>query len=206
MSGSPAAVVSDPSNDDIYVAEKGSNSISVISTSNDQPVATVQVGSSPDALTYDPSADDIVAVNEGSNSLSIISGSNNTVIAEIEVGISPDAIAYDSSNHDLFVADYGSNSISIVSDLAETVVANVQVGTSPDSIAYDPSTKPRAPATPNARGFRRRKGAQRADSFTHVPGIVKRLDRRPPLDHGCRPQGLTEIPDLRAGRRHHTGG
>jgi len=44
---SPDAIAFDPSNNFIYVANAGTNSVSVISGSNDATVATVQVGSSP---------------------------------------------------------------------------------------------------------------------------------------------------------------
>ena len=61
-----------PSNNNIYVANQGSNSISVIDDSANAVVATVNVGNSPRALEFNPSNNNMYVVNFGLIEISVI--------------------------------------------------------------------------------------------------------------------------------------
>ena len=74
----PMALEFNPSNNNIYVANQGSNSISVIDSLTNTVVATVKVGNSPRALEFNPSNNNIYVANQGSNDISVI----KTVVLE----------------------------------------------------------------------------------------------------------------------------
>ena len=68
----PDGVAYSPSNDRIYVANYGSNNVSVIDPTN-TVVATIAVGNGPYTVAYSPSNDRIYVANSGSNNVSILS-------------------------------------------------------------------------------------------------------------------------------------
>jgi len=100
----PWGIAYDPSNGYIYVADVGSNTVSVINSATNTVIATIPVGKGPARVTYDPSNGYIYVADVGSNTVSVINGT--TVIATIPVGSEPWGIAYDPSNGYIYVADW----------------------------------------------------------------------------------------------------
>ncbi len=68
----PQAVEFNPGNNKIYVINMDSDDVSVINSSTNAVVATVNVGISPTALEFNPSNNNIYVVDFGSNTVSII--------------------------------------------------------------------------------------------------------------------------------------
>ena len=69
----PMALEFNPSNNNIYVVNQGSNSISVIETGPTNTVnTTVNVGNSPRALEFNPSNNNMYVVNINSGDISVI--------------------------------------------------------------------------------------------------------------------------------------
>jgi YVTN family beta-propeller protein len=153
ISGSePNAGAVDPRTGYVYIANSGSNSVSVIS--NRTKIADVSVGSYPNAVAYNPSNGYIYVVNSGSSpaTVSVINGTQ--VIGTIPVGTSNTnlgvngfwGIELDGSTHIIgasptgyvYVANWGSDSISILSDTQK--ITDVVVGTNPNAIGVDPAT------------------------------------------------------------------
>jgi len=133
----PTGVTYDSAKSEIFVANSGYNTVSIISDANNAVVKTVTVGTSPTGLAYDSNKSEIFVTNHGSNSVSVISDSNNNVIKTIPVGTSPNNIAYDSAKGEIFVVNSGDNTVSIISDVSNAIVANVTVGTNPNKVIYD---------------------------------------------------------------------
>ena len=131
VGANPNTVGYDSGNGDVYVANWGSSTVSVISGTT--VVATVTVGASLYGVAYDSGNGDVYVAIYGSNTVSVISGT--TVVTTIPVGTNPDGVGYDSGNGDVYVANYGSNTVSVIS--GTTVVATVTVGNSPVGVAYD---------------------------------------------------------------------
>src|SRR3989442_777017 len=116
-------------NGNIYVANFGSNNVSVINATN-TVVATIPVGTNPAGVTYGNG--NAYVANYGSNTVSVID-STNTVVATIPVGSSPYVIAYGIGK--TYVANYGSNTVSVI-DSTNTVVATIPVGIHPAGVTY----------------------------------------------------------------------
>src|SRR2546427_7756009 len=68
---SPFALAFDPMNGDVYVANEGSHTVSVISGSSNTVVATVTVGSSPQGVAFDPTNGDVYVANFNSRTVSV---------------------------------------------------------------------------------------------------------------------------------------
>lgn len=137
----PTGGVYDPVSGDVYVANSGSDNISVLS--NTSVSSTFIVGTGPGGGTYDPSNGYLYILDENCSSIpcplanvSVISGS--TVVGTIPVGAWPIAALYDSVNRDVYVANYDSSNVSVLS--GATLVKTIPVGKNPIQMAYNLTT------------------------------------------------------------------
>ncbi len=75
----PRSVAALPNGLSFYVANAGSNNVSVVSSSSFSVVGTVPVGNTPVFIATEPSSTKVYTANSGSGTVSIIQTSNNTV-------------------------------------------------------------------------------------------------------------------------------
>jgi YVTN family beta-propeller protein len=68
-----------PNSGNIYVANSGSHSISVINGETNRVDSTFLVGRIPYAVAYNPINDHIYVTNLGENSVSVIDGGNSSI-------------------------------------------------------------------------------------------------------------------------------
>ena len=94
----------------VYVANYGSNSVSVIDTSTHTVYTTVTVGTGPIGLCFDGTY--VYVANNGSNNVSVIATSTHTVYTTVTVGTGPIDSCFDGTY--VYVANYTSNNISIL--------------------------------------------------------------------------------------------
>ncbi|MEM3846806.1 MAG: hypothetical protein QXU98_14010, partial [Candidatus Parvarchaeota archaeon] len=80
VGNSPEGVAYDSASNTIYVANTGSNNVSVISGSTNHVIATVYVGSAPYAVAYDPTNNSIYVADSSSGSITIISGATTNYL------------------------------------------------------------------------------------------------------------------------------
>ncbi len=76
-----------------YVANAGSNTVSVIKTSTNMVVKKVRVGNAPDGVAITPNGSDAYVANFDSNTVSVIKTSTNMVVKTVRVGSGPDGVA-----------------------------------------------------------------------------------------------------------------
>lgn len=136
--GFVTAMVFDPTNGEIYVANWDSSNVTAIDGSTGATVTTIPVGSNPEALAFNSAQNTVYVANSGSDNVSVISATSNTVIATIDVGVRPCAVTVDSANGDFYVANFGSQNVSVVSGTTNTVVTSITVANSADALAVDP--------------------------------------------------------------------
>lgn len=136
----PQGVAYDPAKGEIFVTNSGSNTLSVISESNNSIVDRIPVGSYPWGVAYDAERGEMFVANMHSDTVSVISDKTNSAVATIPAGSKPYHIAYDSSKGELFVTNLGSDTVSVISDVTNSVVDTVKLeGLQPQGIAYDPA-------------------------------------------------------------------
>jgi YVTN family beta-propeller protein len=118
--------------DYIYVANLGSNTVSVIDHNNNTVIKTITVGPNPRFI--EKLGDYIYVANSGSNTVSVIDpNKNNTVIKHLAVGDSP--VYIKGYNNTVYVANYDSNTVSVIDpNKNNTVIKNITVGKSPSFI------------------------------------------------------------------------
>lgn len=122
--------------DEVFVANSGSNNVSVISTSSFRTVANISVGTYPLSVLYDPTEGLVFVANSGSNNMSVISEISNKVGSSIETGVDPAAMADDPGKGSIYVGLVDSRmAVYSVSTLRQTAL--FWIGFSPVAIAYD---------------------------------------------------------------------
>jgi YVTN family beta-propeller protein len=95
VGSSPSWVEINPVTNEIYVANSGSNTISVINGSTNSVTSTIPVTYSPESIAVNPITNMIYVV-EGKQNLAIINGSTKTVVGDIAVPCYCDAGAQSS--------------------------------------------------------------------------------------------------------------
>ncbi len=113
----------------MYVANNGSNNVSIINGTTLAVTGTVDVGNEPLGVAVDTSADfgNVYVADYGSDQISIISGAGPSVLGTISVGIEPYGVAFDSSNENVYVTNQGSSNVSVISTDGEVVIATITV-------------------------------------------------------------------------------
>jgi YVTN family beta-propeller protein len=136
--GPRLAVSPTPERTFAYVANTGSNDVSVIRTSDDVVVATVAVGDSPRAVAITPGGGRAYVVNRSSSDVSVIRTSDNTVMATIAVGSEPEDVAMAPDGSRVYVVNSGDGSVSVIRTSDNTVDGTIELGDAASTIAITP--------------------------------------------------------------------
>lgn len=121
-----------------YVANSGSNTVSVLDLVYLRQDRTLQVGNRPSALAVNPVRNEVYVANTQSNSVTVIDASANRVVATIGVKNMPSSIAVDATGHRAFVANSASNSVSVIDLDQRRETAIVGAGEQPTTVRISP--------------------------------------------------------------------
>lgn len=103
---SPVGMAYNSLNNTIYVADFGSNTVSVIDCNTNSIIGSpIVVGSSPREVAYCPINNSIYVTNQGSASVSVINCNTNLVYDTISVRGTAIGIAYNSLNNTMYVCN-----------------------------------------------------------------------------------------------------
>lgn len=118
----------------LYIANQGSDDVSVIRKLDRELVATIPVGSEPYGLTTASylGVTYIYVINTGSDSVSVINTATNAVVATIAVGVKPYYATTVGSK--VYVTNSLSNSVSVINVASNTVSSTIPVGSYPRGI------------------------------------------------------------------------
>ncbi|MFA9408221.1 MAG: beta-propeller fold lactonase family protein, partial [Candidatus Dadabacteria bacterium] len=124
-----------PDGSHVYVTNCSSNTVSVIQTSDNTVVATVDVGQCPTGVAI-PNNTSVFVANTSSDTVSVIQTSDNTVVATVDVGIAPIGIAVGPDGVNIYVANSLSNTVNIMCVEDPTCdLLTIDVGETPEGIA-----------------------------------------------------------------------
>jgi YVTN family beta-propeller protein len=137
VGSSPIAVDFNPNTNTIYVANKGSNSVSVIGQDCKKGVQNIVVGKDPLDLAVNPNSNTIYVANSGDNTVSVIDGKTNAVVKTVQVGHVPDDVAVNPNTNTVYVVNKDSNSVSVIDGKTNAVVQTVQVGNEPVALTIN---------------------------------------------------------------------
>jgi YVTN family beta-propeller protein len=138
VGSNPEWVAVAPDGKHAYVANFGSNNVSVIDTATNTVVTTVPVGSKPNGVAVAPDGKHAYVANFGSNNVSVIATATNTVVTTVPVGSTPNGVAVTPDGKYAFVTNFNSNNVSVIDTATNTVVATVAVGVSPLGVGIVP--------------------------------------------------------------------
>ncbi len=117
----------------IYVANAGSDDVSVIDGSTNEIIATVEVGGGPDSVGVNPTTKKIYVINQNSASLSVIDGSTNEVVSTIQLS-EPGDVAVNRETNRIYVGNTGNKGISVIDGFLDEVIETIEVGYRPEKL------------------------------------------------------------------------
>jgi YVTN family beta-propeller protein len=117
----PLAVRSAPDGDLAYVANSGSDSLSIIDTETNTVIVRVPVGRAPVALALSPDGALVYTANAVSSTVSVVDTAAHAVTHTIPVGYIPRGIAVSPEGTSVDVANRGSNSIYVIDAVSNTL-------------------------------------------------------------------------------------
>lgn len=134
----PVFALYDQFNNYLYIADSGSDTISIINSSNGRLVGDISVGRYPISMALDTRNRFLYVVCEVSDEIAIINTSTNQVVGNISVGLFTNSIAYDPINDLLFVtSSFGDNVTAINPNNGQSLVS-LSVGNDPQWITFVP--------------------------------------------------------------------
>lgn len=136
----PTGIAYDPYTGLIFVADGGSNAVTVVNDST-FATSTSSTGADPWGVASASEYNEVFVTDNnhgGSGDVSVLDASNGTTRWTVPVGLGPTGLAYDTNTSEVFVANTGSNSVDIISVFnASLVNASVAVGAGPEGVAVD---------------------------------------------------------------------
>jgi YVTN family beta-propeller protein len=114
-----------------YVANRADNTVSIIQISNNEIIATVQVGKKPVGVAVTPNGDHVYVVNRADNSVSAIETFHNTIDTAIPVGNRPGGIAVTPDGEYIYVTNRDDGTVSVIQTSTNAVNDLSTVGTKP---------------------------------------------------------------------------
>ncbi len=168
----PNGLAVTPSGDAVYVANSGSNTVSVISSPTNSVVATIAVGNKPMFVAISPDGTTAFVSNSQDNTVSVISTASHTVTQTVPVGPAPLGLAVKPDGSQLWVCNAGAGnkdgtvSIIDVATLATTNTISIPVGQRPLQVVFSPD---------GLKAHVLNQG-DLSNTGTHVQGYVTQID------------------------------
>lgn len=111
LGSAPAMPAFDPVNGEVFVPDRFTGNVSIVSDNSLEVVKNLSVGDNPFAGAYDPVTDLVYISDPVGNSLSVISPATNTLVSRLPVGGLPFGVTCNPQNGTVYVADSMSDTI-----------------------------------------------------------------------------------------------
>jgi len=123
----------------LYVANSGSDNISVIDISNRQVLRNIELpfGDRPSRLALSPGEDNLYVLNEGSNSLSVIDTRTYQEINRVSLGFSPIGLGADKLSGYVYIGNSLSNNITVYEPARQEIASEMSISGSPREVLID---------------------------------------------------------------------
>lgn len=142
VGNAPNGISVNPSTGLIYVANSGSNTVSVIDGKTGNVTSTIPVGSHPFDIAADPVTNKIYVTNTFDHSVSVIDGSTNAVEKTMSLGSSdePYGIGVDSNTDMVYIACQYCPTVWVINGTTDSIVKTVSGPYNNDVIGIDQAT------------------------------------------------------------------
>ena len=129
------------SNGNIYIANSGTNDVSVIPGSQVAVTQVVPVGAGPVMVIGSPNSSKVYSVDRNGNDVTVISTIDNTFVKTITVGSQPIWGVMSSDGNQVYVVNQGSGTVSVIDTVLDTVITTIPVGASPNFAYFENNLK-----------------------------------------------------------------
>lgn len=136
VGNNPRGIAYDAGTSELFVANTGDSTVSVVGAVNGTAVATIGVGSYPVGVAYDAGHGQVWVTDALSNAVTVINDSNDSVATTVGVGSDPAGIAYDPVAGQIFVTNYVGTNVTVINDTTDLTVASIPVGSYASGVAY----------------------------------------------------------------------
>jgi len=133
----PKGVVVLPSNKLLFVAESGTNNVSVFDTTTDKLVVRTKVTAGPARLAVTPNGSQVLVLNTPSGKMTFLSGLTEKLLGVMTLGILPNAIVISAESDKAYVSNRLSNTVSVVDLLRRTVLDTLKTGAGPTGLVLN---------------------------------------------------------------------
>ncbi|MBX7222953.1 MAG: YncE family protein [Blastocatellia bacterium] len=139
----PVELALNPATSRLYVANRTSNSISVIDTQKNTVLANIPLNGKPRGLAVNQNSNRIYTSLEASKSLAVIDGATNMVTGNLSLGFAPTSlggIAVNPQTNRIYVTNGNLNQIAVIDGSSNRLLDLVVVGASPAGVAVNEIT------------------------------------------------------------------
>lgn len=115
----------------VYVANEGSNSVSVIDSSTNGIITTIPVGNSPRGVALSPDGNKLYVSNYNDWTVSVVDATNYIITHTVFVGNFPGGLIASPDGTRLYVSNNGQQSVSVINTSNNTVLTTIPVAIGP---------------------------------------------------------------------------
>jgi YVTN family beta-propeller protein len=136
----PAQMAVSPDRKSVYIANTGSDTVSVLNTDDNTIARTIALpgGSAPVDVAVDPKGRYLYTANGGSNRVSVLDTRASRVVASVRVGTQPLSVAVAPDGKTVYAANSGSGDVSVIDAPTRRVVRAIPTGRFPSGVAVTP--------------------------------------------------------------------
>ena len=132
-------VAVDPTADRLYVANRTSNTVSVVDTTTNTVIGTIATGTNPIDVQVDQAARRFYVANSGSGTISVFNADTQALITDIALN-APYFMAVDPSLGALYVGQI-TGDLTVIDTATDTVARTLATGSLPLEVSVHPVTK-----------------------------------------------------------------
>ena len=124
----------------LYVANSGSDDVTIVDTMSDQVIATAPTGKRPLLPCVAPDGKSVYFPSGPERTVTVL-GTRGEFIKTIPVGDAPHDIAVSPDNRWAYQPNSASHTVSVIDTRVQSVVGEINVGLGPGHVAFDPESR-----------------------------------------------------------------
>jgi YVTN family beta-propeller protein len=125
-----------PDGSEVWVANRGEDTIAIISTSDNRLLKKIECGEHPKRIEFTPNGKTALVTCPNSDAIRVIDTKTYEIAATIKTGKAPAGLVIDPDGKRVYVTEVGENAVSVYDLKTHKKTASFEVGEGPYAIAY----------------------------------------------------------------------